>query len=178
VKPINLKTLLEAANNNDFLYRRIRVVELYMALKSKIDEGKSVRISTTRKTHLINQETGLTLDSTESLLHYNRTQRISVQGIISVEVLGEPGQVVDGYRFKESIPEHVRRLGESIRFVTNARSVLLKKLYAKKDGVDLTASKIKDLHREISWEMADMTIEELMDVLCVKMQGGDTLAPS
>jgi len=178
VKPINLKTLLEAANNNDFLDRRIRVVELYMALKSKIDEGKSVRISTTRKTHLINQETGLTLDSTESLLHYNRTQRISVQGIISVEVLGEPGQVVDGYRFKESIPEHVRRLGESIRFVTNARSVLLKKLYAKKDGVDLTASKIKDLHREISWEMADMTIEELMDVLCVKMQGGDTLAPS
>ena len=179
MKPINLKTLLEAANNNnDFLDHRIRVVELYMALKSKIDEGKTVRISTTRKTHILSQETGLTLDSMENLLHYNRTQRISVQGIISIEVLGEPGQVVDGYRFQESIPEHVRRLGESIRFVTNARAVLLKKLYAKKDGADLTASKIKDLHREISWEMADMTIEELMDALCVMMQDGDTLASS
>jgi hypothetical protein len=54
----------------------------------------------------------------------------------------------------------------------------LKKLYAKKDGVDLTTSKIKDLYREISWEMADMTIEKLMDALDVKMQDGDTLAPS
>ncbi len=178
MKPKNLKALLEAANNHDLLDHRIRVLELYMALKSKIDEGKSVRISTTRKTHIISQETGLTLDSVENLLRYNRVQRISVQGIISIEVLGEPGQVVDGYRFKESIPEHVRRLGESIRFVTNARSVLLKKLYAKKDGVDLTTSKIKDLYREISWEMADMTIEKLMDALDVKMQDGDTLAPS
>lgn len=178
MKPKNLKALLEAANNHDFLDHRIRVFELYMALKSKINEGKSVRISTTRKTHIIDQETGLTLDGVENLLRYNRTQRISVQGIISIEVLGEPGQVVDGYRFKESIPEHVRRLGESIRFVTNARSVLLKKLYAKKDGADLTASKIKDLYREISWEMADMTIRELMDALDVKMQDGDTLAPS
>lgn len=177
MKPKNFKTLLEAANNHDFLDHRIRVVELYLALKSKIDEGKSVRISTTRKTHIVNQETGLSLDSMENLLRYNRAQRISVQGIISIEVLGEPGQVVDGYRFEESIPEHVRRLGESIRFVTNARSVLLKKLYAQKDGVNLTASGIKDMYREISWEMAGMTIEELMGALDVQMQDGDTLAP-
>lgn len=178
MKPINFKTLLDAAKNNDFLDHQIRLVELYMALKSKINEGKSVRISTTRKTHIISQETGLTLDRMEELLRYNQTQRISVQGIISIEVLGEPGQVVDGYRFKESIPEHARRLRDSIRFVTNARSVLLKKLYAQKDGANLTTSKIKELYREISWEMADMTIEELMDALCVTMQDGDTLAPS
>jgi len=177
VKPKNLKTLLEAANNHNFLDHRIRVVELYLALKSKIDEGKSVRISTTRKTHIVSQEMGLALDSMEDLFRYNRAHRISISGIISIEVLGEPGQVVDGFRFKESIPAHARRLGESIRFVTNARSVLLKKLYAQKDGVALSTDRIKDMYRQVSWEMAGMTIEELMSALCVQLQDGDMLAP-
>lgn len=178
MKPKNFKTLLEAVKTGGFPDWKIRVVELYIALKSKIDKGRTERISTRKKAHLIGHETGLTLDENYDLFHYNRTQRISVQGIISIEVFGEPGQVVEGYRFAKSIPEHARRLSESIRFVTNARSDLLKKLHAKKDGVDLTTSKIKDLYKEISWEIAGMTIEQLMDVLCIKIQDGDTFAPS
>jgi hypothetical protein len=33
------------------------------------------------------------------------------------------------------------------------------------------------MYRQVSWEMAGMTIEELMSALCVQLQDGDTLAP-
>jgi hypothetical protein len=47
---------------------------------------------------------------------------ISIVVVRLSQSFGGAAQIIDGYHFKESIPEHARRLRDSIRLVTNMRS--------------------------------------------------------
>lgn len=173
---MNTTKLMELLKNvetsPDFFERKLRLKILERGILEVLKEGKTVRITSGKKTHTISPDVNFSLSSHYDVFRYGKQQRITTQGILGIEVDGESSSV--GYRFQESIPEHVNRIGESIRYVTDARSILLKRLAARQGGVELTAA---DLKREgISWELAGTPIEKLMWNLRVTIEGS-TLVP-
>lgn len=167
-----MKLLKDMEASPDFFERKLRLKILERGLLDTLKEGKTIRITSGKKTHTITPDVNFSLSSSYDVFRYGKQQRITTQGILGIEVDGESGAI--GYRFHESIPEHVDRIRDSIRYVTDARSILLKRLASRQNGVELEAS---DLKREgISWELAGESVERLMINLRVRIEG-NTLLP-
>lgn len=174
---MNTTKLMELLKNveasPDFFEKKLRLKILERGILEVLKEGKTIRITSGKKTHTISPDVNFSLSSHYDVFRYGKQQRITTQGILGIEVDDESGSV--GYRFQESIPDHVSRIGDSIRYVTDARAVLLKRLAARQGGVELTAS---DLKRDgISWDLAGMPVELLIYNLSVRIEGS-TLVPN
>jgi hypothetical protein len=146
-----------------------RLVALLTAL---VRQGHSVKIQTKKGSLTLDQGTENIGLSGGGYFRVGRS-RISTQGIQMVCVLDATVMVPAlawEFSFTESDEEHAERLGAHfMNQPRKARLTLLRKLNRASRGLSTDAAHVRAT--DVSWEMASMTIDELMEYLDVRLDG-------
>lgn len=156
-----------------------RASRLAAILTQLVRHGYIVKITTAGKTHVLDYSTeNIRVSDSGQLIKYNQTQRFSTLQILRLAIVDAGSSVAPfilGYAFEEPQNNHCRRLRVMFqRPVRTARGLLLKRLNARLRGWEPSSPDLKT--GEVSWEMAGMSIDELMDYLAVELDGA-TLIP-